>query len=158
MAESRTAVFSECLKYRYSLTIVWDNSLPLCQFIGLNPSTADEMKDDPTIRRCKGFARSWGYGGIIMTNLFAYRATDPNEMKRQGDPIGGYNDPFLIESAVKSRGIICAWGNHGSFRLRSQNVRRLLTDFPLKCFRQTKANEPEHPLYMPSNQPLQKYS
>lgn len=154
LTEKRKAVFSKCELYRYSLEINWDDSKPLCQFIGLNPSTADEMKDDPTLRRVKGFARSWGYGGVVMTNLFAYRATDPREMREANEPIGRWNDGYLLEVAGRCKRTVCAWGNHGAFINRSYNVGRLLSATFLECFRLTKSKEPEHPLYMAANTPL----
>ena len=78
----RSAEFSECRLYRYSLRIAWDPALPLASFIGLNPSTADEWQDDPTVRRCRIFAESWNCGGLLMLNAFAFRATLPADMKK----------------------------------------------------------------------------
>lgn len=92
----KTAKLSDCRTYRYELWRTWDESKPYAMFIGLNPSTADETEDDPTIRRCINFAKTWGYGGLCMTNLFAYRATQPEDMKRASDPIGNKNDETLI--------------------------------------------------------------
>ena len=86
------AKLSECRKYRYALWRTWDETKPHVMIIGLNPSTADETKDDPTITRCINFAKSWGYGGVCMANLFAYRATEPTVMKGSTDPVGTEND------------------------------------------------------------------
>ena len=86
-ARPRHAVFSPCRTYRYALSRVWAADKPYALFIGLNPSTADETLDDPTIRRCIDFAKRWGYGGLVMANLFAYRATDPAVMKRAAEPV-----------------------------------------------------------------------
>jgi hypothetical protein len=162
--EQRSAVFSDCRRYRYTLRIVWDPALPLCQFIGLNPSTADEHKDDPTLRRVKAFARSWGYGGVIMTNLFAWRDTLPKNMKRAVQPIGepmlnhmhirghvftNRNDSILLRVAEQCLLSIAAWGNHGAHLKREEHVKILLPR--LRCLRLTGAGHPEHPLYMPSN-------
>ena len=84
----KNAKFSACRKYRYALWRTWDESKPYVMIIGLNPSTADENKNDPTITRCINFAKSWGYGGVCVTNLFAFRATVPSDMKTSNDPIG----------------------------------------------------------------------
>jgi hypothetical protein len=165
--EVRSADFSECRRYRYTLKIVWDDALPLCQVIGLNPSTADEFKDDPTLRRVKGFAKAWGHGGIVMTNLFAWRDTKPAAMKKAALPIGecsfcSYevrtanrvhsftqrNDAELFLAAQQCALTIAAWGNHGTFLKRDQRVRDLIKG--MKCFRLTNAGQPEHPLYMPA--------
>ncbi|MEP0894347.1 DUF1643 domain-containing protein [Leptolyngbya boryana FACHB-1624] len=83
-------------------------------FVGLNPSTADETHDDPTIRRCTKFAKDWGYSGLCMTNLFAYRATDPKEMIASVDSIGLENDQYLLEYAARAGIVVAAWGNHGT--------------------------------------------
>ena len=160
-SEKRSGVFSENRAYRYTLKIVWDESLSLCQFIGLNPSTADEIQDDPTLRRCKGFARSWGFGGIVMTNLFAFRDTDPEAMKAARWPIGetlycheykNRNDFWLRHTHGICDLTVAAWGNHGAHLDRATCVAGLLSG--MKCFRLTMAGQPEHPLYMPRATPL----
>ncbi len=147
--EKRTATFSDCEKYRYALEIVWDDKLALMQMIALNPSTADELNDDPTLRRVKSFARDWGYGGIVMTNIFAFRSTDPKIMRVQADPIGPENDRHLLETRERCPFAIAGWGNHGAFMDRGNWVRRNIRE--LHCFRLTQAGQPEHPLYMPSS-------
>ena len=91
-------------------------------FVGLNPSTADEIKDDPTSRKCMRFAQSWGYGGIILANLFAYRATDPRELKGVSDPVGPENDHWLNRLADEAGIVIAAWGIHGGFMRRDSVV------------------------------------
>ena len=154
LIERRVAVFSRCERYRYVLEIIWDDHRPRCQFIGLNPSTADEMKDDPTLRRVKSFAKDWGCGSVKMTNLFAYRATDPREMKKQLDPVGPRNDELLRISSVNSIHVVAGWANHGSFRGRDAEVLMVLNDRRVECLRMTKAGNPEHPLYMPQGQGL----
>lgn len=157
--EDREVKFSECRLYRYSLRIVWDSNLPVCQFIGLNPSTADEFQDDPTIRRCRGFAKLWNFGGIVMTNLFAFRATDPEVMKQQIDPVGIDNDKILLEVAVDSGRTIACWGVHGAHRYRAKKVKELFLEHglasTLQCFGLTKDGHPPHPLYLPKNSTLQ---
>ena len=109
-----SALFSECRTYRYALWRVWDESLDSILFIGLNPSTADESHNDPTISRCINFAKKWGYGGLCMANLFAYRATQPRIMMLADDPIGPDNDQILFDLVSKADIVVAAWGNHGS--------------------------------------------
>src|SRR5581483_9586135 len=97
--------------YRYSLARFFGDG-GVVNFIMLNPSTADAETDDPTIRRCLGFAKAWGYGTLVVTNLFAYRATDPAELAKAGDPVGPDNDTRLWSEAQLSDLVVCAWGNH----------------------------------------------
>lgn len=145
----RGAQFSECRTYRYVLWRTWDNNEGRVMFIGLNPSTADETEDDATIRRCMRFARNWDYGGIYMVNLFAFRATDPKEMKAATDPVGERNDVLLADYGFASDLIICAWGTHGGFQDRDIKVYDLLSyDLELKCLGLTKEGFVRHPLYL----------
>lgn len=147
------ATFSECRAYRYTLWRRWE---PDCQwsqmvaFCGLNPSTADETEDDPTIRRCIGFAKDWGYGGLVMLNLFALRATDPKVMKAHARPIGEENDEALNWVARHVGGVVCAWGRHGLHRNRSGNVSMILraTQKPLWHLGRNSDGTPKHPLYL----------
>lgn len=155
----RITTFSPCRKYRYTLWRTWDYEYgentrgevqpPYVQFIGLNPSTADETQDDPTIRRCKAFAKAWGFGAMCMTNLFAWRDTDPKKMKKVPSPIGEDNDKWLAEIASGASVIIAAWGKDGSHLYRGTKVKQLIPN--LKCLRKNKDGSPEHPLYLPSN-------
>lgn len=147
--EIRRADFSDDRVYRYTLDIIWDEALPLMQCVGLNPSTADEVQDDPTIRRVKGFARSWGYGGIVMTNLFAFRATDPKVMMAEPNPIGLRNNDALIATAKRCSIVIAAWGNHGLHHDRQSWAIKNLPN--LHCLRMTGAGCPQHPLYLPAD-------
>lgn len=144
--------FSPCRLYRYTWEHEWDNTRPPCAFIGLNCSTADENGPDPTVRRCINFAKSWGYGSLTMLNLFAFRATDPRDMKAAADPVGPENDWRLLERAahVNDTGgiIIAAWGGHGGHLNRSRKVRVLLRGIPLHYLTLTKGGEPGHPLYL----------
>ncbi|WP_263418699.1 DUF1643 domain-containing protein [Terriglobus albidus] len=147
----RDATFSPCRRYRYTLTIVWDDSKPLAAFIGLNPSTADEVQDDPTIRRCRDFAALWGCGGMVMLNLFAFRATDPNVMKAEREPIGEGNT--LVELVTKfgvTGPLVAAWGKHGRHLDRGAQVKTLfsLTGRDLQCLGLNKDGSPKHPLYL----------
>lgn len=114
--------------------------------IGLNPSTADEKEDDPTITRCIEFARSWGYGGLCMANLFAFRATEPADMFAASNPIGPGNDEWLIRLAEGAGVVVAAWGNGGLHLGRSNDVKQLLTD--LHGLKINKTGEPAHPLYL----------
>lgn len=144
----KTARLSDCRTYRYELWRTWDESKPYAMFIGLNPSTADETEDDPTIRRCINFAKSWGYGGLCMANLFAYRATQPEDMKKASDPIGDKNDETLILLAQNAGVIVGAWGNDGVFLSRSEDVRALIPE--INVLKVNKSGEPAHPLYLKS--------
>ena len=141
-----TATLSHCRTYRYSLTREWGDGFSVL-FICLNPSTADETLDDPTIRRCISFAREWGGGRLHMANLFAFRATDPRDMKNASDPIGPENDKHLLALAHDSALTIAAWGVHGTFGGRHNAVRRILPR--LHYLRLTKDGHPGHPLYLP---------
>lgn len=143
------AVFSPCRHYRYVLWGWWDKDKPYLMVIGLNPSTADETKDDPTIRRCKRFASDWGYGGLCMVNLFAIRATKPNDMLIHPSPIGENNDKWLERLSDKAGMVLAAWGNHGSHMGRNWDVRRLIERTnQMKCLGTTKSAQPRHPLYV----------
>lgn len=148
MTMSRSAVFSECRQYRYALYRYWDASKAAAMFIGLNPSTADETQDDPTVRRCIGYAQDWGYGGLIMTNIFAFRATDPNVMKAADEPIGAANDVWLQGLAGTAGVVVAAWGCNGTHLKRSDAVCMMLPDV-LHYLRLTKRGYPQHPLYLP---------
>lgn len=118
----------------------------------VNPSTADEESDDPTIRRCIDFAQRWGAGGLVMTNLFAYRATDPKYMLSQIDPIGveGNSMQHLMMTAQFCLGNpVAAWGNNALKWQHGKRVEEIRFGWELDCLRITKAGQPEHPLYLP---------
>jgi len=148
----QTAYFSECRNYRYTLWRIWDETKPFCLFIGLNPSTADETNDDPTIRRCINFAQTWGYGALCMANLFAFRATNPKNMMNNIKPIGKLNDEYLIMLSQLADVTIAAWGNNGSYLSRDKEVIKIISE--MKCLRKTKKGFPGHPLYIPSDTKL----
>lgn len=143
---NKQAIFSPCRTYRYALWRSWGGATGYAMFVGLNPSTADETQDDPTIRRCIAFAKAWGYGGLLMTNLFAYRATDPRVMKAAPDPVGPENDKVLRAMARGAGVIVAAWGANGTHRGRDATVRELLP--ALHCLALTKDGHPGHPLYL----------
>lgn len=140
------AAFSPCRNYRYALWRWWDKDKPYAMFVGLNPSTADETLDDPTIRRCKRFASDWGYGGLVMTNLFAIRATDPKVMLAHSDPVGVENDDYLRDLARHAALVVAAWGAHGGHQGRDEDVLRLIPG--VHHLGLTKAGKPRHPLYL----------
>jgi hypothetical protein len=114
-------------------------------FIGLNPSTADETTDDPTLIRCMNFAKAWGYGGVCMSNLFAYRATEPADMKAADNPIGTQNNKWLKLLAQDAGLIVAAWGNDGAYLNRSAYVKKRFPE--MHCLKMNKSGEPAHPLY-----------
>jgi hypothetical protein len=140
--------------YRYTLTRTWDETKPKLLVLGLNPSTADEKKDDPTVRREIGFAIRWGYGALLKGNIFAFRATDPKKMKLASDPIGPDNNRWILEMAGRAKCIVAAWGVHGSFMNRDQAVAKLLAWKALWCLGVTKGGFPKHPLYVKAVTPL----
>lgn len=145
----KDAKLSSCRKYRFALWRIWDDSKPYVLFIGLNPSTADEIEDDPTIKRCINYGKLWGYGGVCMANLFSFRAREPKDMLGAKDPIGLDNDKWLVELSGKAGLVVAAWGNHGSYRGRSQRVRNLVSN--LHYLKMNKSGEPAHPLYLKAN-------
>ena len=120
-------------------------------FVMLNPSTADESQDDPTIRRCLAFAGREGFANLTVVNLFAYRATDPKELEAVEDPVGPFNDAIIEKVARQADTVIMAWGDRGAINDRSQTIRKLLwecTDTGPYYLALTKAGEPRHPLYI----------
>jgi hypothetical protein len=133
--------------YRYTLMRQWDWSDKVVTFIGLNPSTADATQDDPTIRRCVGYARDWGYGCLYMVNLFAYRSTDPLQLQLARDPVGPLNDKTILEVVGRSQLVVAAWGNHGIYMNRDLKVRELLKG-KLHALKVSKIGQPGHPLYL----------
>lgn len=152
----KSATFSPCRTWRYSLTREWDRRLGTVLWVWLNPSTATETEDDPTIRRCMRFAQFWGYGGIVMSNLFAFRATQPEDMMAAVDPIGPENDFWLRKLSAKAGVVMAAWGAKGGFMGRDNDVvNRILCVSDLMCLKHTKDGHPWHPLYVAGNtQPI----
>lgn len=147
----RGAYFSPCRAYRYKLWRTWDSTKPKVMFLMLNPSTADEVHNDPTVERCERRARLMGFGGLVVCNIFAYRATDPQEMKSVIDPVGPENNQVIAALANDVAQIVCAWGNHGQHLKRSTYMRKLLKKHrrKLKVLKLAKTGEPVHPLYQP---------
>lgn len=152
-----SAVFSDCEKFRYALTRVWDETAPRVLFVMLNPSTADETQNDPTVERCEQRSRRLGYGAFRVTNIFAYRATDPRNMRAAPDPVGPENDTVLAEGAAWADHIVASWGVHGEHQDRGPKVAYILvqTGVPLFHLGLSKAGHPRHPLYLPyAQQPV----
>jgi hypothetical protein len=149
----KDAVISDCGQYRYSLTRIWDESKPKVLFVMLNPSTADAYNDDPTIRRCIGFAKAWGFGGLYVGNLFAYRATNPEELLKSFDPVGFMNSNHLASMSNAAEATICAWGNSKIIKKLLGNpnkvVNKLFTD--LHYLELSIDGTPKHPLYLKKN-------
>ena len=152
----RTAVISPCGKFRYHLTRTWDETRPPLVFIMLNPSTADANEDDPTIRKCIGFAQRLNFGGIEVFNLFAFRATDPRELKNNDYPIGPDNDALiyarLMELGLIERGyVICAWGANARGLNRAERLRSWLAlgGVRLRALKLLDDGTPAHPLMLP---------
>lgn len=143
-----SASISECGSYRYCLRREWDTTLPAVLFVGLNPSTATATIDDPTIRRCVRFAKDWGFGSLVMANLFAYRATDPAVLCSVVDPIGPKNDWWLSFLRSRVELVIAAWGTNGGLLCRDAKVISKLPN--LHCLGLTKSGHPRHPLYLPA--------
>lgn len=145
------AVLSQCGKYRYELWRVWDDTKPKVLFVMLNPSTADAANNDPTIRRCIGFAKSWGYGGVMVGNLFALRATDPAELKKIEYNEEHYyhadqNAQHLNKMAFECKLIVYAWGN---CPVKNHHENPLVSFGNLHHLGLTKKGNPRHPLYVP---------
>ncbi len=146
-----TAVYSPCELYRYLLTRVWNPKGEKALFVMLNPSTATEVQNDPTVERCERRARALGFGAFRVTNIFAFRATDPRVMRAVADPIGPGNDAAIADSAQGwADRIICAWGTHGAHLGRGAQVERLLRDTgrPLFTLGLSQGGHPKHPLYI----------
>lgn len=138
-------------KYRFSLWRIWDAGKPRVIWVMLNPSTADAQADDPTIKKCIKFARTWGYGGIIVVNLFMYRATNPDELKKleQYVAVGPDADMWITSIIEANPGalVVAAWGQKGKLGGRDQQVRSLLAGAQLHALRTSKDGTPWHPLY-----------
>ena len=149
------AVLDSTEQYRYWLWRLWDADLPHVCFCMLNPSKADAATDDPTLRRCISFAKTWGYGSLSVVNLFAYRATCPRELKLTPDPIGLHNFSFIQLSSSQAALTVAAWGIYGAQLEQDQLVACMLKE--PKCLGYTTAGHPKHPLYVPADTGLVPY-
>lgn len=146
----RSASISSCGQYRYTLDREWDAAGTLCVFVMLNPSTADGEQDDPTIRKCIGFAQRWGHGRLRVVNLFAWRATDPKEIKKVNYPVGPENDAVIAAAIREANFVVAAYGAHGAYGGRNHQVcdifrREGITTHAVKL---TDEGHPYHPLYV----------
>lgn len=148
---NKGAILSECETYRYQLWRIWDESKPKVLFIMLNPSTADADIDDPTIRRCIGFAKSWGYGGLFVGNIFAYRSTEPKGLFEADDAVGVDNNYHLEQMSEKCEIAVCAWGNSPIVNKMNTTHKPLKNvRIPLHYIELSKDGTPKHPLYLKS--------
>lgn len=145
-----TAIYSDCERYRYSLSRIWDADAKRVHFVMLNPSTATEVQNDPTVERCERRARTLGFGSFTVTNIFAWRDTDPRGMKAAHDPVGPANDRAILDASGGADQIIAAWGTHGAHLGRGAVVEALLRAHgkPLYHLGLSKAGHPKHPLYI----------
>ena len=144
------AIYSDCERYRYSLTRVWDEAGQKALFVMLNPSTATEVQNDPTVERCERRARALGFGAFQVTNIFAWRDTDPKKMRKAADPVGPENDAAILQGCDWADQVICAWGTHGEHLGRGADVERLVRGTKAGLFHLglTQAGHPKHPLYI----------
>jgi hypothetical protein len=149
-----TAVFSPCRRWRYALTREVGGDAGTVVFVCLNPSTADELHDDPTTRRCAGFARRWGYGRVELVNLYGLRATRSAELRAAADPVGPGNADAVRAAVARADLVVCAWGNEG-IGPRADDVLAGL-DEP-RCLGRTLRGAPRHPLYVPGETAARRY-
>jgi hypothetical protein len=153
------AVYSECERYRYSLTRIWDQTGQRVMFVMLNPSTATEVQNDPTVERCERRARALGFGGFRVTNIFAWRDTDPRRMRAAADPVGPENDAAILEGCHWADQVVAAWGTHGAHLGRGAQMATLLhnTGTPVFHLGLSKDGHPKHPLYIAYSQQPQRW-
>lgn len=147
------AVFDLTRAYRYRLTRTWNQEWPPVTWIMLNPSTADAFSDDPTVRRCTHFSRAIAAGGMTIVNLFAYRATQPSELRSAADPVGTLADRYIREACCEGALTVAAWGANGDLAGRADAVTRMLREagVQLSCLGVTRDGHPRHPLYVPGS-------
>ncbi len=145
-----TAVYSDCERYRYALTRTWDAGGKRVLFVMLNPSKATEVQNDPTVERCERRARALGFGAFRVTNIFAWRETDPRKMRKARDPVGPQNDAQILDGVAWADQVIAAWGTHGAYLDRGPEVARLLRATGIALFHLglSKDGHPKHPLYI----------
>lgn len=149
MQLKKSADISRCGNYRYELRRIWDESKPLVMFIGLNPSTADAEADDNTSRVCINYAQRWGYGGLLLGNLFGFRSKDQSGLFRAKDPIGPESDGSLARLQAQAALVVCAWGASGRYLSRDGVVLAKLHN--PQCLVRLKCGAPGHPLYKKSS-------
>lgn len=156
---SGDAIISYCGKYRYALSRNLGDGRGLVCFIMLNPSTADAKKDDPTIRRCISFTRTWGYSNLEVVNLFAWRTPYPGDFRHVVDPVGPDNGGYLLDALARATIVIAAWGGLELARARAQEIVQIAEQIrkPLNCLGITKSGGPRHPLYVRRDAVLKAY-
>ena len=144
------AVYSDCERYRYTLTREWDPNGQRVMFVMLNPSTATEVQNDPTVERCERRARTLGFGAFRVCNIFAWRDTDPKALRLAEDPTGPANDAAIREGCAWADEVICAWGTHGALGNRGPRVEQLIRETGCELYHLglTKDGHPKHPLYI----------
>ncbi len=149
------ALYSPCMNYRYRLERHRRGGRGTLLYIMLNPSTATEAGDDPTVARCARRAERLGFGGFVVCNIFAWRETAPARLKRVADPVGPMNDAVLVEAARAADLVLCAWGVHGAHRGRGPAVARMLREAGIRLHHLglTRNGHPRHPLYLPYDLP-----
>ncbi len=152
----KNATISDCRKYRYALSRTWNDKKNTVLFIALNPSAADEKNDDPTIRKCINYANKWGYGSLLVANLFAYRTTKPTKLRYVKNPVGNDNDQHIMDLSKNAGLIVAAWGNEGSLFNRDKEIIRLIPN--LMCLKINKSGQPAHPLYQKNDIELIRFS
>jgi len=152
---NNACVFSPDRRHRYSLIHRWDDLLTPADerersiaWICLNPSTADEQQLDPTLRRIRGFSTAWGFSHFVMLNAFAFRATDPADMKAAADPVGPENDRWIAHWAERVERVIVGWGEHGAHLGRDRQVVALIDPAKTFCLARNASGQPKHPLYV----------
>lgn len=154
------AVYSDCEQYRYLLTRVWEPAGKRALFIMLNPSTATEAQNDPTVERCERRARALGFGAFRVCNIFAFRATDPKVMRAATDPVGPENDAAILGSLPWADQVICAWGTHGAHLDRGAEMAKALRNSGCALYHLglTQSGAPKHPLYISYAQHPEKWA
>jgi hypothetical protein len=157
LAGETTSVQNDCVfsfdrRYRYRLVHTWEPLLAsrLCTWIGFNPSIANELQLDPTLRRIRAFSAAWGYNGFIMTNLFALVSAKPGKIYAEVEPVGPENDQFILGAAQETKKVIAAWGVMGAHQGRCASVLEQLSGFDLLCLKKTKGGFPIHTFYVAS--------
>lgn len=149
-ADTRSeALYSDCGAYRYRLSRAWADG-PRIAFILLNPSTASEFRNDPTVARCEGRARRGGFGGFDVINLFAFRATRPEDLRTAAEPVGAANTETVLAVSRAAATVVCGWGLHGAHLGQGAAMRGLLAARGIRLWHLglTRDHHPRHPLYV----------
>lgn len=145
---SKYAMLSPCLQYRFALSRAWEPNMRVIGFILLNPSTADDKIDDPTVKKLIQFAKHNKYGGFLLANIFSLRSTDPKLLRTHHDPIGPSNDYWIAQLTRWSEIVVCGWGNHGSLNNRGKEVKLIIPKAKRFAFGFNNGGQPTHPLYL----------